>query len=99
MSDPGSGSQSGRLYWRRNLRLIAVVLAIWFTVSFGFAIFLAEPLGALRVGRLPMGFWWPQQGAMLVFVALIFVYARRMDRLDREHGVDERPAGSPDGRG
>lgn len=93
MSDHGSR----RRYWRRNLALIAVLLAIWFTVSFGFAIFLAEPLGALRVGRLPMGFWWAQQGAMLVFVALIFVYARRMDRLDREYGMDER-ADNPDGR-
>jgi len=78
-----------RRYWRKNLTLIAVLLAIWFTVSFGFAIFLAEPLDGLRVGRLPMGFWWAQQGSMFVFVALIFVYARRMDRLDREHGVGE----------
>lgn len=71
-------------YWRKNRTLIAVLLAIWFTVSFGFAILLAEPLAGWRVGRLPMGFWWAQQGAMFVFVGLIFVYARRMDRLDRE---------------
>lgn len=76
-------------YWRKNLALIAVLLAIWFTVSFVFAIFLAEPLGGLRVGRLPMGFWWAQQGSMFVFVALIFVYALRMDRLDRDLGREQ----------
>lgn len=76
--------RSRRQYWRKNRALIAVLLAIWFTVSFGLAILLAEPLAGWRVGRLPMGFWWAQQGAMVVFVVLIFVYARRMDRLDRE---------------
>lgn len=76
--------RSRREYWRKNRSLIAVLLAIWFVVSFGFAILLAEPLAGFSVGRLPMGFWWAQQGSMVVFVALIFVYARRMDRLDRE---------------
>lgn len=84
-----------RRYWRKNLALIAVLLAIWFTVSFVLAIFLAEPLAGARVGRLPMGFWWAQQGSMFVFVALIFVYARRMDRLDRELGR-EHGAGEED---
>ncbi|MEM7050548.1 MAG: DUF4212 domain-containing protein [Acidobacteriota bacterium] len=81
--------RSREAYWRQNRRLIAGLLAVWFLVSFVFAILLAEPLGGLRVGRLPMGFWWAQQGALYVFVVLIFVYARRMDRLDRAFGVAE----------
>ena len=78
-----------REYWKANRRLIGVLLAIWALVSFGLAILLARPLDALMVGSLPMGFWWAQQGSMVVFVVLIFVYAWRMDRLDERFDVDE----------
>ena len=71
-------------YWQRNRRLIGLLLAIWFTVSFGLALLAAEPTSGLRIGRLPAGFWWAHQGAMVVFVLLIFAYAWRMDRIDRE---------------
>lgn len=76
-------------YWRANQILIAVLLVIWAAVSYLFAIILAEPLSALRVGRLPMSFWWAHQGSMFVFVILIFVYAFAMDRLDRKYDVHE----------
>jgi len=76
-------------YWRANRLLIAVLLSIWGIVSFGFAILFAVPLDALHVGRLPMSFWWAQQGAMVVFVILIFVYARTMDNLDRKYDVHD----------
>ena len=79
-----------RDYWRKNQILIAVLLAIWALVSYGFAIFLAKPLYAIKIGSLPMSFWWAQQGSMFVFVILIFVYARVMDRLDKKYGLDER---------
>ena len=88
MEERGKSEQ----YWKANRNLIAVLLAIWAAVSYGLAILLARPLDALAVGNLPMGFWWAQQGAMLVFVVLIFVYARRMGGLDQEHDVHE---GSP----
>lgn len=81
-------TKSLREYWKKNQRLIAVLLAIWFLVSYVFSIFLAEFLYGFRVGKLPMSFWWAQQGSMFVFVALIFFYAWRMDRLDREYGLD-----------
>lgn len=81
----GNRQASQRSYWISNLRLIGCLLAIWFLVSFVLGIFLAEPLASVRVGRLPAGFWWAQQGSMFVFVILIFVYAWRMDRLDRSH--------------
>ncbi|MDX1582737.1 MAG: DUF4212 domain-containing protein [Thermoanaerobaculia bacterium] len=76
-------------YWRANRILIAVLLAIWALVSFVFAIFLAEPLESVRIGQLPMSFWWAHQGSMFVFVVLIFVYAITMDRLDRKYDVHE----------
>ena len=78
-----------RAYWRANVRLIAVLLAIWAFVSFGCGILFVEQLNRLRLGTLPLGFWFAQQGALYVFVVLIFVYAWKMDRLDRRYGVDE----------
>ena len=76
-------------YWKKNQRLIAILLAIWALVSYGFAIFGARLLYGIKMGSLPMSFWWAQQGSMFVFVILIFVYARRMDKLDREYDVEE----------
>ena len=74
-------------YWRKNRRLIAVLLGIWALVSYGLAILF--PM-TFPIGKLPAGFWWAQQGSMFVFVILILVYARRMDTLDRAFDVDER---------
>lgn len=79
-------------YWRANLKLMAVLLAIWFVVSFGFGILLAEPLNQIAFFGFKLGFWWAQQGSIYVFVALIFIYAAAMRRLDRKHGVgDDEP--------
>lgn len=80
---------SAEAYWRANRRLIAILLAIWALVSYVFAILLARPLYTIHVGRLPMSFWWAQQGSMVVFVILIFVYAKMMDRIDRKFDVHE----------
>jgi putative solute:sodium symporter small subunit len=81
-------------YWRRNLRYLAILLTIWFVVSYGFGILLRDPLDALTLPgtRYPLGFWFAQQGSIYVFVALIFVYVRLMNRLDREFEVDEGEA-------
>lgn len=76
-------------YWRRNLRLIAGLLTIWFLVSFGAAILLARPLAAVSFGQVPLSFWFAQQGSIIVFVILIFVYAWRMNKLDEEFGVED----------
>lgn len=76
-------------YWRSNKILITVLLAIWAVVSYVFAILLANPLYSIKVGQLPMSFWWAHQGAMVVFVLLIFAYAIIMDRLDRKYDVHE----------
>lgn len=86
-----SGKPSGKhSYWRANLRLVSVCLVVWFTVSFVFGVMLVEPLNTIRLGGYKLGFWFAQQGSIYVFVILVFFYARRMARLDREHGVDEK---------
>jgi putative solute:sodium symporter small subunit len=82
-----------REYWRKNLWLMAVLLTIWALVSFGAGIVFVEPLNTLSIGSTPLGFWFAQQGAVLVFLALIAVYVWRMDRLDREYGVTEYEEG------
>lgn len=76
-------------YWRANLRLVLRCLAIWFVVSFGFGILLVDVLNQIRIGGFPLGFWFAQQGSILVFIALIAYYARAMSRLDRDFDVDE----------
>lgn len=80
-----SNSQRHREYWRANSRLIAGLLVIWAVVSLGCGILFVEPLNQFRMGRLPLGFWFAQQGSIYVFVVLIFVYAWAMDRLDRKY--------------
>ena len=75
-------------YWRANLRIVAILLSVWFGVSFGLGILLVEPLNQIHVAGFPLGFWFSQQGSIYVFIVLILVYARWMDRIDREHGVD-----------
>jgi putative solute:sodium symporter small subunit len=76
-------------YWAANVRIILISLAIWATVSFGFGILLRPALSGIRIGGTDLGFWFAQQGSILVFLALIFFYAWRMNRLDREYGTEE----------
>jgi len=76
-----------RQYWLRNLLYVGVLLAIWFAVSYGFGILLVEPLNQVRIGGFQLGFWFAQQGSIYTFVAVIFVYVRLMNRLDRAFDV------------
>ncbi|MBK1637019.1 DUF4212 domain-containing protein [Rhodovulum adriaticum] len=84
-----SAKDSAMAYWKANLRIIWISLVIWALVSFGFGILLRPLLAGIPVGGSDLGFWFAQQGSILVFLGLIFFYAWRMNRLDREHGVDE----------
>lgn len=79
-----------REYWRSNLRLMVVLLVIWFAVSFGAGILFVEPLNEITFFGFPLGFWFAQQGSIYTFVILILVYAVSMDRLDKKFGVDEK---------
>ena len=74
-------------YWRANTALIRNLLIVWALVSLVFSILLVEPLNVLRLGGLPLGFWMAQQGSILTFVVLIFIYAIQMDKLDRKYGI------------
>lgn len=76
-------------YWRANLRLVARCLGVWFLVSYGCGILFADFLNQFRIGGFPLGFWFAQQGSILVFIAVIAYYARAMARLDRAFDVDE----------
>ena len=76
-------------YWKRNLRLLTVLLAVWFLVSFGFGILLVDQLNAIRMGGFQLGFWFAQQGSQYIFVVLIFIYVYKMNKLDKEFGFDE----------
>jgi putative solute:sodium symporter small subunit len=80
---------NGKDYWKKNVRLITILLIIWAAVSYGAGILFANALSGIHIGQLNAGFWFAQQGSMYVFVALIFIYAWRMDKLDREHDVHE----------
>ncbi len=88
-SEPATNLGARREYWRANLRLIVVLLSVWAVVSLVFGVLLVESLNRFTIGRLPLGFWFAQQGSIYIFVGLIFIYAWRMDVLDRRFGVSE----------
>jgi len=81
--------KSGQAYWRANLKLISLCLVIWFVVSYLFGILLVDQLNAISIGGYQLGFWFAQQGSIYVFVVLIFFYAWRMNKLDRQFDVHE----------
>ena len=89
MAGTKSLSERRRAYWRDNLRIMAWLMAVWFFVSYGCGILFVEPLNEIRLGGYKLGFWMAQQGSIYVFVILIFVYVRLMNRLDVKHGFAE----------
>jgi putative solute:sodium symporter small subunit len=82
-------SHSANEYWKANLRLVSVLLVIWFIVSYLFGIILVDVLNTIRIGGIGLGFWFAQQGSIFSFLILIFVYAKKMNTLDRKFGVHE----------
>ena len=82
-------SNSANEYWKANLRLVSILLVIWFIVSYLFGIILVDVLNNIRLGGVGLGFWFAQQGSIFSFLILIFVYARKMNALDRKFGVHE----------
>lgn len=79
----------GANYWRANVRLIIGCLVVWALASFGFGILLRPLVSGIVIAGTDIGFWFAQQGSILVFLVLIFFYASRMNKLDRDYGVDE----------
>lgn len=76
-------------YWKRNLLYLGTLLSIWFLVSYGFGILFKDALDQFSLGGFKLGFWFAQQGSIYVFVLLIFVYVRLMNKLDKKYGFDE----------
>ena len=81
--------EQAKEYWKRNVSLMAKLLVVWFVVSYGCGIMLVDVLNQIQIGGYKLGFWFAQQGAIYVFVVLIFIYRSRMAALDREFGVEE----------
>ncbi|MEE9349158.1 MAG: DUF4212 domain-containing protein [Flavobacteriaceae bacterium] len=76
-------------YWKTNLKYLAVLLSIWFIVSFGCGILFVEELNKIRLGGFKLGFWFAQQGSIYVFVVLIFVYIKLMNNLDKKYNLND----------
>ena len=72
-------------YWRSNLKILSILLSIWFIVSFGFGIIWSDSLDELQIGGFKLGFWFAQQGSIYFFVILIFIYIYLMNRLDKKY--------------
>ncbi|MBK8970074.1 MAG: DUF4212 domain-containing protein [Hahellaceae bacterium] len=76
-------------YWRANLKVLSVLIVIWFAVSYGAGILFVDALDTIKIGGFPLGFWFAQQGSIYTFVVLIFVYVWQMNKLDKQFDVHE----------
>ncbi len=76
-------------YWKKNLKYLAILLSIWFIVSFGFGILFVDELDKIRIAGFKLGFWFAQQGSIYVFIVLIFIYVRWMNKLDQDYDVED----------
>ena len=72
-------------YWRANLKILIILLSIWFMVSFGFGIIFSDFLDQYKIGGFKLGFWFAQQGSIYLFVVLIFIYVHLMNKLDKKY--------------
>jgi len=80
---------SNKEYWKTNLKYLTILLIIWFVVSFGCGILFVDELNKIRIGGFKLGFWFAQQGAIYVFVILIFVYIKLMNNLDKKYNLND----------
>ncbi|WP_333809870.1 DUF4212 domain-containing protein [Flavobacterium sp.] len=83
-----SDQKHATAYWKENLKYLLILLSIWFLSSYGAGILFVDQLNTIKLGGFPLGFWFAQQGSMYVFVILIFVYVRLMNKLDKKYGFD-----------
>ena len=75
-------------YWRRNLRITAILLAIWFVVTFVIGWFVRD-LASITILGFPLPFYMGAQGSLIIYVLIIWYYAHYMNKLDEEYGVQE----------
>lgn len=83
-------NNNAKAYWEANLKLLSILLSIWFLVSFVFGILAVHQLDTIRIAGFKLGFWFAQQGSIFVFVILIFVYVKKMNKLDSKYGYNEK---------
>lgn len=83
------GKNKSKAYWKENIRYLFVLLSVWFLVSFVAGIIFKDVLNDFKLGGFKLGFWFAQQGSMYVFVVLIFIYVRLMNKLDKKYGYDK----------
>lgn len=74
-------------YWKATIRLTISLLVIWFLASYGAGILFREALDNLHIGGAPLGFWFAQNGAIYIFLALIVVYCRKMTQYEKKFGI------------
>ena len=89
MGENSKKAKDRKAYWRANLRLVGILLTVWFVVSFGFGIILKDFLDQFSFLGIKLGFWFAQQGSIYVFIVLIFIYVWRIAKIDRDHGVED----------
>ncbi|MDW8404856.1 DUF4212 domain-containing protein [Chloroflexus sp.] len=82
-------AERNRLYWKENLRLITILIAIWFLVSYVPVLFV-EALNNVVIAGFPLGYYMGSQGSLIVFVVEIFYYAYAMNKLDAKYGLSDR---------
>jgi len=85
-----SDKQEFKAYWKENLTYIIILLSIWFVVSYLFGIILADNLDGIKIFGFPLGFWFANQGSEVIFVILIAVYVKLMNKLDMKYDVHEQ---------
>ena len=81
--------KAAEAYWKENISLILKLLVVWFAVSYGCGIIFIDELNAITFGGFKLGFWFAQQGAIYVFLVLIFVYAKKMEALEKKYDIHE----------
>ena len=85
----GMSQKDLKKYWQTNLKYLGILLSIWFLVSYVFGIILFEQLNSIKMGGFKLGFWFAQQGSIYVFVVIILIYIRLMNKLDEKYEVNE----------
>ncbi|WP_411816981.1 DUF4212 domain-containing protein [Hyphococcus sp. DH-69] len=88
-NEPEAAKLTAAGYWRENIKLLCGLLAIWFAVSFGAGIIFVDLLNRIDIAGFKLGFWFAQQGSIITFVILIFVYAVRMRTIEKRYGVSD----------
>lgn len=84
-----TNKEKAKAYWKENIKYLLILLSVWFAASYCAGILFKDALNTIKLGGFKLGFWFAQQGSIYVFVILIFVYVRLMNKLDKKYGFDE----------